>query len=69
MTDYSDAARNGATAITSDGSFYNIRLNRAGNEGWLADVIYAYDHNDDMYFWDLNGRALGHDNDIVGIVE
>lgn len=68
MTDFTLAAQDNACARLSDGSEVTLYFNSAGTEGWLVDVIYAYNHHDDILFWNLDGLALGHDDNIVEIV-
>jgi hypothetical protein len=70
MFDYTTAALNEATVRLYDGSEVEIFYNPAGQNGWLEAVIGAYDPlTDDVIYWDLNGRSLGHDDHIVGVVE
>ena len=68
MIDYKLAARNQATVRLSDGSTVELRLNPAGQNGWIVDVIYAYDLHDDCIVWDINGTPLGHEDRIVEII-
>lgn len=65
MTDYIRAAQSRETICLSDGSLVTLHFNPAGTEGWLIDVIYAYDHYDNMLVWNTDGISLGHDLDII----
>jgi uncharacterized protein YfiM (DUF2279 family) len=69
MTDFTDAARRQEVVRLSDGSEWTIHLIPAGCDGWIDSVICAYGWTDNDLFWDLNGNALGHDANIVEIVE
>ena len=67
MTDYTDAAQREATVRLADGSTADILFNPAGVDGWLVDVIYAYDGGgDSVLTWDVDGT--GHAG-IPNIVE
>ncbi len=68
MGDYTDAARRQEVVRLSDGSEWTIHLIPAGVDGWLDPVICAYGWADNNLFWDMDGRAIGHDADIVEIV-
>lgn len=69
MTDYTEAARREATVRLSDRREVDIFFNPAG-DGWLEAVIGSYDpHTEDVIFWDVNGRPLGHADRIVEIVK
>jgi len=58
MTDYTEAAKNEATVRLADGSTVDILFNRAGVDGWLVDVIYAYDGSEDgVMTWDVDGTG------------
>ena len=68
MTNFTQAAQNGATVRLSDGSAVILRFNPAGVDGWQDAVIYAYDHYDDMLFWNIDGIAIGHTENILEIL-
>ena len=69
MTDYAEAARREATVRLSDGREIEIFFNPAGENGWLDDVIAAYDpHTDDLIYFGTDGIGLGHNTDIVEVM-
>lgn len=69
MTDYTDAAQNEATVRLADGSTVDILFNPAGVDGWLVDVIYAYDGSDDgVMTWDIDGTGHAGVPDIVEVL-
>lgn len=68
MSDYTDAARREATVLVSDGTVVDTSFNPAGTNGWLEDVIVSWTDHDHYLTWDTQGRALGHEADIVEIV-
>ncbi len=68
MTNFTQAARRGETVRLSDGSTVTLHFNPAGVDGWQDAVIYAYDHYDDMLFWNTDGTALGHTENILEIL-
>jgi hypothetical protein len=69
MTEYTQAAQNGENVRLADGSVVMLHFNPAGENGWQIDVLYAYDHNDDMIFWNTDGTAFFRDEaDISEIV-
>lgn len=67
MKDFTEAAKNEATVRLADGNTVDIHFNPAGTEGWLEDVIIAYEEDDTILSWDVDGKAhaLGVP-DIVG---
>ena len=70
MADYTEAAMREATVRLADGNEVEIFYNPAGQNGWLDDVIGAYDpFTDDIVYWGTDGIGLTHNNDIVEIIE
>ena len=69
MKDFTEAAKNEATVRLADGSTMDILFNRAGVDGWLVDVIYAYDGSEDgVLTWDVDGTGHAGIPDIVEVV-
>jgi len=69
MTDYTLAAQREATVRLADGSTVDILFNRAGTNGWLVDVIYAYyGGGDDVLTWDVDGTGHAGIPDIVEVL-
>jgi len=69
MKDYTDAAQHEATVRLADGSTVDILFNPAGVDGWLVDVIYAYDGSDDSVLtWDVDGTGHAGTPDIVEVL-
>lgn len=69
MTDYTEAAKNESTVRLADGSTMDILFNRAGVDGWLVDVIYAYDGSEDgVLTWDVDGKGHAGIPDIVEVL-
>ena len=69
MTNFTEAARCEATVRLSDGTEIKIFYNAAGQNGWIDDVIGGYDPlSDDVIYWDLRGRGLGHNDNIMELV-
>ena len=70
MTDYTELAIREATVRLADGTEVDIFYNPAGHNGWLVDVIGAYDpYIDEVIYWGTDGGGLGHTNDIVEKLE
>ena len=68
MTNYTQAAQRGARVRLSDGEVVAIDYVPAGQDGWIDPVIITWCDHDDYMTWDLTGTALGHDADIVEVV-
>lgn len=49
----------------TDGSVVDVYFNPAGREGWLEDVLIAFDDHDEQLVWDMTGTSL--DNETANI--
>ena len=67
MKDFTEAAKNEATVRLADGNTVRIHFNPSGTEGWLEDVIIAYEEDDTILSWDVDGKA--HAVGVPDIVE
>ena len=67
LDDYTEAAKNEATVRLADGTTVDILFNPAETNGWLVDVIYAYDHYEDTLTWDVDGTGHAGTPDIVEV--